>query len=156
LALRDDEIEIWNTDNGAPCLRVADMNGSTPSVSLTHAGGSAAACVSAPIWRIGLDYDDPARVRDPGAFLVSILSARERERLSPPKTADAATMLWCVKEAAAKTLGRGLQGRPETFEITKIAEGCGSARVAHDGTTLDMRIARIGAGFCALGFLRAS
>jgi phosphopantetheinyl transferase len=43
------------------------------------------------------------------------------------------TRLWCAKEAAAKALGTGLQGRPRAFEVI-AAEPDGSVLVRHAGT----------------------
>jgi len=124
--------------------------------SIAHAGGIAVGAVAPPPWRIGVDYDLPGRIRDPGNFTDAILSAREAARLQVTGDADTAAMLWGLKEAAAKALGIGLQGRPQEFEIVAFDGAAGLAHVENQGRRVEACARRVGDGICTLGYVLPS
>jgi phosphopantetheinyl transferase len=49
--------------------------------------------------------------------------------------------LWCAKEAAAKALGQGLNGRPHAFAVQPDTAGA-SALVSHEGHRVSVRLRR--------------
>lgn len=154
LSLQDWEICIGKTEQGAPRVTVPAHNVELPGTSISHAGGLAVGAVAAPPWRIGVDYDLPARIRDPRNFTDAILSEREAARLRGYADADTAMLYWGIKEAAAKTLGVGLKGRPQEFEIVGFDASSGSAKVANGGLIVDTCTRRVGEGLCSVGYLR--
>ena len=111
-----------------------------PLLSIAHTEGCAVA-LAADV-PIGLDIE-PA-TRDTRAILPSFATAEERALID--ELADAypdgvfPTKLWCAKEAVAKALGTGLQGRPKDFEAVAI-EGDGDFLMQH-GPTGERWVAR--------------
>ena len=152
LAVQDSEICIAKSDAGAPRITVPGHGFELPGTSIAHAGGMAVGAVAAPPWRIGVDYDLPERIRDPRNFTEAILSGAEAARLPACADAQTAMLLWGIKEAAAKALGIGLQGRPQEFEIVAFDPSSGLARVANQGRTVDTCSRRVGSGICSLGY----
>jgi phosphopantetheinyl transferase len=129
---------------GRPYLEPAD-DLDLPLLSIAHTEGSAVA-LAADV-PIGIDIE-PA-TRDTRAILPSFASAEERALIDELDGAypdgaypdgAAPTRLWCAKEALAKALGAGLQGRPKDFEALAI-EGDGDFLMQH-GPTGERWVAR--------------
>jgi phosphopantetheinyl transferase len=89
-------------------------------VSLAHTeNGAVAIAATVPV---GIDLEPIDR--DARAILPSFATVEERELMDAVATdyfgETAPTRLWCAKEAVAKALGTGLQGRPRDFEALAI------------------------------------
>lgn len=110
------EIVVADGRAGRPLVRgpyPADLR-----VSYAHVEGSGVAIVTEGT-DVGIDIEkiEPRR----SDFEQVVLTPRE-QALEPPDGYDRdawLTSLWAVKEAAAKATGRGLQGRPQDFEVTE-------------------------------------
>lgn len=151
--LTDAEICIAKTEAGAPVITLPGHNMQLSGASIAHSGGVGIGAVAAHPWRIGVDYETPDRIREPANFIDAILSGREAANLPIRADADTAVLLWSIKEAAAKTLGQGLQGRPHEFEIVEFDPMTASSKVANQGLTVDTCSRRVGAGLCSFGYL---
>ncbi|RII14710.1 Phthioceranic/hydroxyphthioceranic acid synthase [Streptomyces sp. YIM 130001] len=106
------------------------------AVALAHRGGPC-----------GIDLEE---VTDrPAATLQSACAPAERELLthvSEGSTKDAAlwfTRFWAAKEAVAKALGTGLQGRPDTYRVT--AAHPDRLQVEHAGSAWEVRCSQVAA-----------
>jgi phosphopantetheinyl transferase (holo-ACP synthase) len=72
-------------------------------------------------------------------------TAEERARLDArPAEAreELALRLWCAKEAVAKHLRTGLDGRPTAFAVSELASDDGAAIIAVGGTRVPVAIRR--------------
>lgn len=156
LELADSDILIAKSEAGAPRIRLPEHGMQLDGASIAHSGGMAVGAVAAPPWRIGVDYELPGRIRDAEEFLHTILGPDEAARIGTGPDRDIAVLLWSIKEAAAKTLGVGIQGRPQEFAITRFDAATGSARVANRGHSIDTCSGRVGEGICSFGYLRAT
>jgi phosphopantetheinyl transferase len=117
------EVGIRTGEHGRPEIRWDPRHGEAPAVSIAHAAGAAAAVASAA--PVGLDMEADAAGEN--LVIEDYATPEEIERLRA--TGAAATdplwriRLWCGKEAAAKAVGTGLQGRPKAFEALALDGG---------------------------------
>jgi hypothetical protein len=153
LSVNDADLCVANTDEGAPRITLPSHNWHLDGTTIAHAGGLAIGAVAAAPWRIGVDYDLPERIRDSQNFIDTILSEREAANMPLPPDARTAVLLWSIKEAAAKALGVGLQGRPKEFEIVEFDPDRFVARVANGGLKVDTCSRSLGVGICSFGYL---
>ncbi|MCI0507098.1 MAG: 4'-phosphopantetheinyl transferase superfamily protein, partial [Gammaproteobacteria bacterium] len=65
---------------------------------------------------------------------IGTFSANEQE--------DVALRMWCAKEAAAKSLGMGLNGHPYLFNVIELRPSCDMAIVDVEGNRIDVSITR--------------
>ncbi len=149
----DREICVVKSPEGAPKVMLPERGFELPGTSLAHAGGYAVGVVTGPPYRIGVDYDLPERIRDPESFIGAILTPAEAARLPLGASAETAMLLWTIKEAAAKTLGVGLQGRPESFEIVAYDPHAATAKVEFEGQKVDTLSHQVGRGICSIGYM---
>ncbi len=147
------ELAILKDGNGAPYLAAAAA--ALPDISIAHVGGTSIGAAASPGWRMGVDYDLPGRIRDAGGFLDMILDPSE-QTLDATRDADTAAAFWAAKEASAKALGVGLQGRPQAFRVTQLDPAAGTALVQHEGWQLLAHLRRVGPGICAVAYLAAA
>jgi acyl transferase domain-containing protein/phosphopantetheinyl transferase (holo-ACP synthase) len=110
---------VAHDELGRPYLEPAG-DPTLPHISLAHTGDfNVALAASVPV---GIDVE-PAN-RDTRSILADFATAEERELVDQLATIqpDEAweTRLWCAKEAAAKALGTGLQGRPKDFQALDV------------------------------------
>jgi phosphopantetheinyl transferase len=107
-------IRIDHDERGRPFVS-EDGEPVLPWISLAHTDGTAVAVASDA--EAGVDLEPLA---NRNAELNGYASDREKSLLaSIARTPDDAwdLRLWCAKEAAAKALGTGLQGRPRDFAL---------------------------------------
>ncbi len=120
--------------------------GAAPEVSLSHSGGRCLAALGSPGQSVGVDLEEIGRLRQPEQFRAS-LSAHEQgllQGLQGPALDDRLLRVWCAKEAVAKCLGRGLQGRPEDFVVVSHDIGFDTVVVEHGGVASEVRLTRDG------------
>ena len=149
------ELEVRKNTDGAPYLYAPVANGHTPAISISHVDNRGVGAAADPRWRVGVDFELPARLQDPAGFLETILSDEERNNIGVSATPQGAAALWSAKEAAAKALGVGIQGRPQAFTITQLESGTGKLQVFHNGQMLDVCVTTIGDGVFAVAYLSA-
>ena len=125
--LRLAEIELVHDDKGRPMLpQAAHLHFSFASSS----GGFIGA------WShqgsVGVDLQEPVKTIEPQALAKTCFTRRERERMdrcvSDAERADMFYRLWCLKEAALKSIGEGLPFGMDRFEFeTGVDARCLSA-----------------------------
>lgn len=152
LDFEDAQICVTKSPEGVPGIALPRQDIAMPGASISHAGGIAVGAVIAPPWRIGVDIEPSGRVREPDRFIEAIASERELSNLPDSRGVNTATLIWTIKEAAAKTLGVGLNGRPRDFEIVEFDETKNAARVAHKGNLVDTTSIRLGSGVVSVGY----
>jgi acyl transferase domain-containing protein/phosphopantetheinyl transferase len=118
------DVHIANRDNGAPY--VANVLGWPagvlyPAVSISHSRRAAVAVCGPAESAPGIDFQHLNRV-DAEDLIAGAFSAAESDRylraLPREELRRAAVALWCAKEAAAKSAGSGLEGRPQDWQIS--------------------------------------
>ncbi len=148
------DIAVLHDERGAPFVdgwwrgELADA----PWVSLSHTSRACLVAVGAAGSPVGVDFEDLGRIRQPEA-MVGMLTPLERsavEGLAGAALDERLLRIWCAKEAAAKFLGVGLQGRPEAFEVRFVDGGCERAVVRFEGTTTEVSVVREGSAVIAL------
>lgn len=132
---------------GKPRLaqELLDMFGQVPEISVAHVNGAAiAVAASMPV---GIDMERFGRIRLED-FLQGAFTAEERDQLRMAGSEARVLRAWCAKEATAKCVGTGLNGRPHSFQVQEIGNQVeplrvvspwGNARVAveqYDGTVI--------------------
>ncbi len=144
---------ITHDTAGRPYLKTEDES-AVPELSIAHTqAGAVAIAADVPV---GIDIE-PATA-DTSAMLSSFATSPEmaliEELVDASPDSAAQTRLWCAKEAVAKALGTGLQGRPKDFEVLAI-EKDGSFLIQHvpTGERLVAYTVAVGAfivAYCAL------
>lgn len=130
------DVQVWHDELGAPHVDGA-WNGhwlEAPAVSLSHDRSSCLAAL-VPAGAIGVDCERLDRLQRP-ELVAGSFTAYEQQvlELAEPAWRNQLTLrTWCAKEAAAKYLGCGLQGAPESFEV-QFAEDCSFATVHYAGS----------------------
>lgn len=108
-------LNILKTEPGQPIAtwsQTATHPEPLPRISIAHSAQHAIAIASEQ--PCGIDLEEfGAAASVPEYFL----NPTERQLLRDPAEPDLETAAWCVKEAVAKKVGTGLQGRPADFEI---------------------------------------
>lgn len=115
-----------------------------PRVSLSHNARACLAAVAAPDQPVGVDLEELGRIRQP-QLLADALSPAEQQLTQGLQGAaldERLLRLWCAKEAAAKCLGIGLQGRPDRFVVAAADEACERLLVLHESGAVEARVLR--------------
>jgi acyl transferase domain-containing protein/phosphopantetheinyl transferase (holo-ACP synthase) len=115
-----------------------------PDLSLSHNDLLAMAAVAGPGQSLGLDFEAMGRGHRP-ELLAGALAPQEHLWLSGTEgqeNEEKLLRLWCAKEAAAKCLGIGLQGRPEAFVIEEADDSLSNLVVVHEQGVCEVRVAR--------------
>jgi len=113
-----------------------------PRVSLAHNANACLVAVAAPGQPVGVDLEALGRVKQP-KLLADSLAPQELgwvHGLSGPALEARLLRLWCAKEAAAKYLGCGLQGRPNDFVVAAADANCEKLLVQHGADTVETRV----------------
>jgi phosphopantetheinyl transferase len=118
------EFAVAHDELGRPYLEPAD-DPALPHISLAHCDDcNVALAAGSPV---GIDIE-PAD-RDTRSILANFATAEEIQlidhlaSLQPDQAWE--TRLWCAKEAAAKALRTGLQGRPKDFQALDVDDAGG-------------------------------
>ena len=117
---------------------------SPPQISLSHAGGNSVAIASRADRAVGIDLETFGRIKLDD-FISGAFTESEREyvaAVSEDKQEEYALRLWCAKEAAAKSLGMGLNGRPSLFLVKELAKDGQSALIDSEGVQVPVSIRR--------------
>ncbi|GAB4035381.1 MAG: beta-ketoacyl synthase N-terminal-like domain-containing protein [Rubrivivax sp.] len=127
------DIRVGHDELGAPfvCGWWTEHLCAAPRVSLSHNANHCLVGVAPQ--PIGVDLEEPGRLRRP-ELLTEALAPAERELvqgLQGAELEERQLRLWCAKEAAAKCLGLGLQGRPWDWQVTSADAGFGQLTVTH-------------------------
>ncbi len=111
--------------------------GEMPEVSVAHVAGQAVAIAAPPGTPVGIDLDTAGRVAT-ADLLAAGFSATERAILMDSDTAAPLRVLqaWCAKEAAAKCIGTGLNGQPQSFVVSALDDRQGWAHVIVPGAAM--------------------
>lgn len=135
------DITVLHDESGAPYV---DGEWSTalippPEVSLSHDRHLSVAAVSPPHHPVGVDVEHVGRIQQPDLMKSSLTP---NELLSLHRCGDSALpekvlRIWCAKEAAAKYLGLGLQGRPEEFDVAFLDTSWEVARIRYAGQVVE-------------------
>jgi acyl transferase domain-containing protein/phosphopantetheinyl transferase (holo-ACP synthase) len=109
-----------------------------PQVSLAHDATDAIAAVCAQE-RVGVDLEAHGRIRAPQLMHEALAPAEHAllDGLASEHRDAVLLRLWCAKEAAAKCLGLGMQGRPHDFVVVAADEHFSLLRVQHPQGVFD-------------------
>jgi acyl transferase domain-containing protein/phosphopantetheinyl transferase len=134
------DIVVRHEEKGAPYvdgLWIDDLE-RPPEVSLSHDGFTSVAAVSPPMCPVGVDVEHAGKALNPD-LMDGALTDSERSMLrgfGETAIQERLLRLWCAKEAAAKYLGAGLQGRPEEFEVSFLNDQWNMAAVNFKGDVI--------------------
>jgi phosphopantetheinyl transferase len=105
--------------------------GPMPQVSVAHADGDSVAVAGVADREVGIDLELFGRIRLPDFVSGAFTDAEASHVRAAPESRreEVALRMWCAKEAAAKSLGMGLNGRPSLFQITQLLDNGGLAVV---------------------------
>lgn len=151
------DIEIGVDNAGKPFVSAAGLEAFTPlpEVSMAHAGGAAVAVAAPAATAVGIDLEPLDRVI--GEDLLRGAFTADEQRLLGGRPDEAALLrAWCAKEAAAKCLGEGLNGRPQAFALTGLAADQQTARVRAAGHDLMVTFADHGGAVLAVAVAGAA
>ena len=142
--LHSTDILVGHDAQGAPVVGGAWCESliAAPRVSLAHNAATCLAAISAPGKPVGVDLEALGRIQQP-KLLVESLAPQEQpwvQGLSGPALEERLLRLWCAKEAAAKFLGTGLQGRPGDFVVVAADAECERLLVQHGAATVETRV----------------
>jgi phosphopantetheinyl transferase len=104
--------------------------GEMPEVSLAHVDGRAVAVAAPPGCFVGIDIELSGRVRDEDV-LDGGFNPPERDLITSAGGDWTERLLraWCAKEAAAKCIGLGMNGRPQDYALITLGQPGEEARV---------------------------
>ncbi len=130
------DVEIETDAFGKPSASIG--GGATPLISLSHKERYAVAAAGDPMALAGLGIDLEVAKRPADEVLADAFSDAERARIRAAGDGElgedaALAMAWAAKEAAAKSLGRGLLGGPRSVEVTAFDGATGRLSVALSG-----------------------
>lgn len=147
------DLVIATTHEGKPHLDPASLAllglADLPELSLSHAGGAALAVAAPPGQAVGIDMEHLGRIA-PDLLAEGAFSPAEQGLLGG--AADRLLAGWCAKEAVAKALGHGLNGRPRAFTLAAF-DGATARVIAPSGTAHDVTLARQGDAVMALAWI---
>lgn len=140
------DVVVHHDDSGSPYVDGwwVDTLIAAPRVSLSHTGRTCLAAVCDAPKAVGVDIEhiNPGRS---AALLMGALSPREQTHvgtLDNPLLGEFLLRLWCAKEAAAKYLGSGLQGRPDLFEVSFSDNRWEEAHVDRGETSVQVSVSK--------------
>jgi phosphopantetheinyl transferase len=123
-----------------------------PEVSLAHSGGYSFAAAGRAGMPVGVDMEWPGRVKEP-QLVAEYFSPVEQTYLAHLASADFETgmlRIWCAKEAAAKCIGVGLDGRVDEFIVDVNGINESSVHVFYKNTQLRVHLGEYQGAFLSL------
>ncbi len=141
------DIVIVDNEYGQPSVDCAGLEalGPAPQISLAHANGSGVAIAGPPQLRVGIDLEPMGRT-SPTDLLRSAFGESEQRHVgnaSSEALEERVLRMWCAKEAAAKSLGTGLDGNPHAFKVKAISPVGHFAVVGAHGIDVPVRLCRV-------------
>ncbi len=141
LVLAPADIEILPDNAGRPVVAGNWLQrlGVQYQVSIAHTARVAIAGASDSVAGIGVDVEHAEHMRaevSAVAFTSYEQALLHREGL--PSEELWPLRLWCAKEAAAKAVGYGMQGGPQSLEAKELDPACGVVEIALTGALLRM------------------
>jgi acyl transferase domain-containing protein/phosphopantetheinyl transferase (holo-ACP synthase) len=133
------DVEILPDDRGAPVV-VAPGLGRTAVVSLAHTNGAAFALAVLGDGVVGIDVEHVHT--PPDGFGKAAFSERELELVEPAGAEHWLLRCWCAREAAAKSVGRGLLPGPGAARVAAIDVPSETVSVDVEGRNLLVRTQR--------------
>jgi acyl transferase domain-containing protein/phosphopantetheinyl transferase len=144
--LHPTDILVGHDAQGAPVVGGAwcDNLIAAPRVSLAHNANTCLAAITAPGQPVGVDLEALGRIQQPKLMVESLAPQEQHwvQNLSGPALDERLLRLWCAKEAAAKFLGTGLQGRPADFVVVAADAACEKLLVQHGAVAVETRVLR--------------
>ena len=122
LELANADIRIDSDARGRPLVRCQALEGRVaPSISITHSGTTAVAVAGDAQLGLGVDLQraDAVNTQDVEHSAFNAGELRLLEQAAGAERAHRVVALWAAKEAVAKALGHGLQGRPQDYLVTQ-------------------------------------
>ncbi len=123
-----------------------------PEISLAHSGGYSFAAAGRTGMPVGVDMEWPGRVKEP-QLVAEYFSPVEQTYLAHLASADFETgmlRIWCAKEAAAKCIGVGLDGRVDEFIVDVHGINESSVHVFYKNTQLRVHLGEYQGAFLSL------
>ena len=148
------DIVVHHDAQGAPSVGgwwCGTLIDEAPRVSLSHTTSTCLAALAPPGVPVGVDLESFGRVQP--ELVAGSLAPEERafvEGLHGAALEERVLRIWCAKEAAAKCLGTGLQGRPEAFRVLAADAGWNEVLVDHQGRGTEVRLSRQASTIIAL------
>jgi len=140
------DINIRTDAAGKPYVAADGLEalGEPPQVSLSHADGYNVAVAGSGNRPVGIDLETFGRIRLPD-FIDGAFTSTEKmqlEAVAADEREELALRMWCAKEAAAKSLGMGLNGRPSLFLVKELATDGQTALIDSQGIRIPVSIKR--------------
>ena len=130
------DLVIHTTADGRPYLAAdgIEILGELPEISVSHVEGEAVAVAARAGQPVGIDLEMFGRIV-PQDLLAGGFSEDEQALFANADGDLEASVLqaWCAKEAAAKCVGLGLNGRPRSFVVSALDDQQGWACVVVPG-----------------------
>ncbi len=138
------DIEILAEAEGRPFARIlSHPDVPVPMISIAHSSGAAVA--AAALGPVGADFEYLTSV---DAALLAEGGFSSEERAAMGSSAEDLLSGWCAKEAAAKSAGTGLTGRPKSFVLFQDQ---GGQRVRRpDGSEVSVQVSAQGGAVVAV------
>jgi phosphopantetheinyl transferase len=142
------DIIIRTDEAGKPYVAADGLEalGEPPQISLSHASGYSVAVAGPAHVSVGIDLETFGRIKLPD-FINGAFTPMEKshvESVPEDQREELALRMWCAKEAAAKSLGTGLNGRPGLFEVLEFSNDRMTAVVHSSGHLIPVSIQRDG------------
>ncbi len=137
------DIEIKTTEMGKPYGHCLPASNPIPDISISHSHNNTVAVLSQPGMRIGIDIEQLNRVHHDDLLVGGAFSNEEIILMESIQSKERPTLivgLWCAKEAAAKSLGLGLMGAPQKWQVTNFSASDHKVTISYFGQILESQL----------------